>query len=159
MSAGVEHTSGELAKQILAQVILELPPTDGEVSGKIVTGAFLATLARSWPHPLNDTGRRGLDALCRKLAVTKQMKRSYDPSWKRALSQEQLEAPYWAALMAVLLAPFQPGSEKPEQHLGDGLKRINAAFEAIDIAQALPGVLHLDQLASWAEARLTETLG
>lgn len=147
------------AAQVFAQITGELPPPRKPQSGVINTGDFITRLAQSWPRPLSVSDRDGMEALCRKLSVTKQVKAAYDATWRRAVTQEEITPAHWSALIALLLAQFQALGETEEYARGTALKRLNAAFAAIDIAGGLPNVPHLPELAWWVEARLAEIVG
>ncbi len=136
-----------------------LPPSPEARDEGISVPAFLSAAIRSWPGPMNAGGEAGLEALCRKLAVAKRVKIAYDSSWKRALSQEDLPIPYWPALIALLLAEFQSNAATLDQVRGVALKRLNAAYSAMEIATALIDVPHLSELARWADVRLTALTG
>jgi hypothetical protein len=84
---------------------------------------------------------------------------SYDNEWRRATDATLLTAQNWPILIALLLAEFKSEEAVSEDSLGLELKRLNAAYMAIDISKGLDDVAHLTELQAWADERLAELAG
>lgn len=138
-------------KQMIDEVTCSAPKPEKFDGNKIDTCEFLVSLARLWPKPLNEKENAGLEALCRKIAVAGKVWSAYSASWKKIDSAEPLPAFCWSVLIAVLLAYCQPGNDTNENIRGMALKRLNAAFSAIDLAKNFGDVPHLTNLTSVAE--------
>lgn len=140
------------------RLLADLPLESALDEDAIDTGVFIAVRLRDWDKALTEADRQGLDALCRKLSVTKQVKKVYERKWGRPLSQDQLDVRFWPALIAVLLlrSPSEPHSFGNRD--GFDLKRINAACEALDIAEEILEDREFDQLSEFLRDRLSEVL-
>ena len=143
---------------LIKQILEEFPVTDQPDESEINTGEFIVSLLRTWPGSIGETGRSGLEELCRKLAVTNQVKTTYDATWRRATDRENLALPYWPALIAALLCTFVESEESEEYTKGRALKRLNGAYQALGIAGQISGVAHLQELSAWADRRLPQVL-
>ena len=146
-------------REVLLRKIIEatLPPESPV--GPNDTVSFLIGIAAAWPGPITSDQRSGLEAMCRKLAVTRKVLQSYDAEWKRATDNRPLTAQQWGIVIAVLLAEYKDEEAAAEYALGMELKRLNAAYIAIDIAGSLKDVPYLMEVESWAAERLSELTG
>ena len=150
--------SQERYEQVLQRLIGETPPPDSS-GGFGSTVRLLVAIGAAWPGPLSSDLSVGLEAICRKLAVTGKVLMSYDNEWRRATDATLLTAQNWPILIALLLAGFKSEEAVSEDSLGLELKRLNAAYMAIDISKGLDDVAHLTELQAWADERLAELAG
>ena len=150
--------SQERREQILHRLINETTPPEPS-GGPNSTVRLLVEIGAAWPGPLSSDLGVGLEAICRKLAVTGKVAMSYDDDWRRATDVTPLTAQNWPALIALLLAEFKTEEGVSGDSLGLELKWLNAAYMAIDIAVGLDDVAHLTELRTWADERLTELAG
>ena len=91
---------------------------------------FASRLVRERPDRLDVEAREGLDALCRKIDIVRQVRVAYDASWKKATDKTPLPLEHWPALVAALLLAADRCKREPDGK-GQNLKLINAAFNAI----------------------------
>ena len=129
------------------------------ICGPNDTISFLVRLTAASPGTITSEQRSGLDALCRKLAITQKVLQSYDATWTRATDPRLLASQHWTVLIAALLTEYEDEERPGEYTLGMELKRLNAAYIAIAIAGTLEDVPYLYELESWAEERLSELTG
>ena len=100
-----------------------------------------------------------LDILCRKLSVHHIVRTSYDIQWQLAINRAPLPIEWWP-LMLFLLLGKRISESTDENAYGLTLKRINAAFTGIDVAQEL-GMAQskLQKLKRLAEQHLYDLAG
>ena len=155
---GPEMSESKDRHEEIFRRIVEAVPVHQPSEGANDTVDLLIAIGAAWPGPLSSELEAGLDALCRKLAVTRKVMRSYGLGWNRAIDTEPLPDRYWEMLIAVLLARFGH-EEASEYKLGIELKRLNAAYMAIDITKGLDWAPDLKEIESWAGERLDELTG
>jgi hypothetical protein len=152
------NEDASLEARLIKQILEHSPVTEQPGDSEINTGAFIVGLLQAWPGPVGEMGRRGLEELCRKLAVTNQVKTAYDATWRQATEREDLPPTYWPALIAVLLSSFADAEDHEEYSKGRALKRLNGAYQALDLAREISGVSHIEELSAWADQRLPQVL-
>lgn len=145
-------------RQILTTILEDIPKPIPPSPNGFNTGAFLTQLVRSWPRPLNQKDADGLEALCKKVAVAKKIWAVYDPGWKKSAAPEPLPTPLWSLLIATLLAYGRGGDNKNAMARGIALKRINTAFQALDLANTQEPCPCLPELKTLAQICLDEIL-
>ena len=85
-----------------------------------------------------------------KIAVARQVWAEYDASWKKLRNSSPLPDTDWGLLIAVLLAYAIPNGGNTGITRGMELKNLNAAMQAIDVADERLSVPHLDVLRQQA---------
>ncbi len=142
----VEH----LIQDALADIEPVLP-SDSQCARSIHTLAVLAEVAHAWPRPLSREHRNQLEAICRKLAITRTLLARYDEHWRPTCDKTPLPEKTWTLAAATLLA----WSQVPEQLGPDGgglaVKLLNAALSAIEACSTIP-----EPLRAQAEVQLDE---
>lgn len=130
----------------------ELPDPDPTVKS---TPRVMVKLAAAVSGPLDATARGDLEAICRKVHVGRDVLDQYDLDWRRRPDATALAAPFWSLMIWVLLA-FAEHHAEAEESAGDtrglGLKCVNAALAALDLAEARGDGEHLPRLRGWASA-------
>lgn len=119
---------------------------------------FLGRLVRERPDRLDEAAREGLDALCRKVDIVRQVRFAYDESWKKATDKTPLPLEHWPALVAALLLAADRSKQEPDGK-GKALKLINAAFNAIALYRDRakePEPPFLAPLKDWAARSLDD---
>lgn len=139
---------------MLAAVRQDVPPPAPSGSGTIDTVEFLLSLAGAWPAAPDPRSVGGLDALARKLSVAREILAAYGPGWSRPASPEPLAPPAWALLVAVLVAYARDDRPDDPDTRGVALKRLNAAFTALDLGAARGQIPRRLALAAWTQERL-----
>jgi hypothetical protein len=91
-----------------------------------------------------------LDVLSKKIAVDKNVLAWYDPDWKKPKSPQALNPAYWSLFTALLIAKSWERKDVQEQ-FGTALKRINTAFQTLDITRGMVGIVHHSLLEDWAK--------
>lgn len=116
--------------ELLRSVQAECPALGSPDPQTLAVPHVLVELAGAWPGPLTGDHRAYIDALCRKLAVTRGVSAAYNRDWTKRANDPPLPATYRLLLLAVLLA----WSETPETMGPDGrglaLKCLNGALTA-----------------------------
>ncbi len=131
-------------------------PTALANGNKTVT--FVGRLVRERPDQLDEATREGLDALCRKVDIVRQVWVAYDASWKKATDKTPLPLEHWPALVAALLLAADRCKQESDGK-GQSLKLINAAFNAITLYQDRakdPEPPFLVALKDWAARSLAD---
>jgi hypothetical protein len=126
-------------------------PSDSLPKGSIHTASVLADLGRAWPRPLSRDSRDQLEAICRKLAITRTLLVRYDEHWKPTGNKTPLPEKEWTLAVATLLAWSQAPGQLGPDGAGLALKLLNAALSAIDACPTIP-----EPLRAQAEAQLDE---
>lgn len=111
-------------------------------------------------NPLDAGPRESLEWLCRKIQVGKRVAESYQAGWKKNPGAKDLAVDLWPSLIGLLLDYAEAGDmnnpDAPEEQRGLGLKFLNAAAAAIDLAEKA-GANDLDDAKSRTD-RLFEEL-
>jgi len=122
------------------------------------TITFVGRLVRERPDRLDEAAREGLDALCRKVDIVRQVRVAYDESWKKAADMTPLPLEHWPALVAALLLAADRSTREPDGK-GKALKLINTAFNAITLYRDRakdPEPPFLAALEDWAARSLDD---
>ena len=125
-------------------------------SADISTADELLRLGQSWPTVAPETQTGVLDPLCRKIAIAGKVWATYEHDWRKKKNSAPLPDSEWPLLIVVLLAYATPNSESDGASRGIELKNLNAALQAIDIAEARSGISHLDVLREQANELVQE---
>ena len=119
---------------LLEELLANLPNNQEHIGGGINVPGFISDLARKWPAPLDPQDEKGLDALSRKVDISKKVWRAYDADWRKPSVHETLSPPFLTLLIAILIVYSMPGENSPMEK-GKGLKRINTALNALDLCE------------------------
>ena len=95
---------------------------------------FLSGIMSNESYPSNTSEHEFLDVICRKLSIHRIVRTSYDIQWQRAIKKTPLAVEWWPLMLFLLLGKHVSGSPSEDAY-GIALKRINAAFVGIDVAQ------------------------
>ena len=144
-------SSPSRAEHELAAVLADLPELSRTDPQGRQTAGVLVELAQAWPGPLGERDRKDLEALCREIAVRGNVFRVYERDWNKVAGADGLRPAWWPLLIAVLLAWSQAGEDGDPDARGLGLKSLNAALGALDMADSRRDVAHLLALRSWCE--------
>jgi hypothetical protein len=150
-------TSSEFQPEEMLDMALEAL---GEVSGTVEDNAVdtttaLVRLAKSWREEISEDDKSDLNAICKKIHISSKVRAFYKRGWRPDKQAEPLPPESWALLIADLLAYSIP-QDSEEESKGFALKNLNAAFAALDLADKIKSVEHLQKLKAWAE-HLLET--
>ena len=160
-----KNRSSQIEIVVPAFVTKELNPT---IANSLATSkstnendvtVFLSRIMSNKSYPSNTSEHEFLDVICRKLSVHQIVRTSYDLQWQRAIKKTPLAVEWWPLMLFLLLG--KRISEDPDENdYGIMLKRINAAFTGIDVAQEL-GMAQskLQKLKRLAEQHLYELTG
>lgn len=140
------NQQNEKTKEIFATVLQDIPNHQKCMNEEIDTATFLTNLAYDWPLFIDAEQKRGLAAICRSISVSKDVKANYNFNWTRASNREPLKPKYWPVMIAVLSAQFEDKVTHDNESKGQQLKRLNAAFTAIDLAEEFDDIPHLPEL-------------
>ena len=111
---------------------------------------------------MDEVSRRNLEALCREIAVTKQVLRFYGPNWNKPDERELLPTAWWPLLAAVFLAYGSDVDHADEDTRAVALKNLNAGLMTLDIIENMLDVAQLSALRAqscdileriWCEGR------
>ena len=122
----------------------------GSSPERIVLAEVLVRVARCWEDATPELSKSDLEALCRKLCVTKTLKEFYGSGWRKDPSAPALPASLWPLVIAVLLAYSVESEGAEQEERGTALKCLNASLVAIDVA----GTSVTEELRSWSTARV-----
>lgn len=143
------------AEQVLGAILAELPEPHGPVVTDIRhrrTALVLGRLAKTPPESISENDRADLHALCRKIAVSKDVLDEYDEDWKATPGAAPLGDPLRALLIGVLLKHAGVCDSEDEPARGLRFKCLNAALSALDrySASAASSLVHLSVLRELA---------
>ena len=120
---------------------------------------FLSRIMSNKPYQSNTSEHEFLDVICRKLSIHRIVRTSYDLQWQHAIKKTPLAVEWWPLMLFLLLDKHVYGSAN-EDSQGITLKRTNAAFVGIDVAQELgvagSKLLKLKNLAEQQLCALTD---
>jgi len=151
------ETRDSQALGLLETVLRELPESCESEDGCIDTTAMLTRLAKCSPNTITENDCQDLHMLCRQIAVPKKVLRAYRSDDRKTTQGEPLPTVYWPLLISVLLMYAEQGSEGNPRDRGLAYKCLNAALQALDMAEGLENVPHLAELRARAE-RITENV-
>lgn len=144
---------------ILEVLLRDLPEPAEPTPGYVDIANLLFHLANRWPEPPGENEYQDLHMLCRQIAVPKKVLQVYRLDDRKTTQGELLAGEYWPLLIAVLLAYAEQVSEYDPQACGFTYKCLNAALQALDLAEGIedrvplaasPPVSHLASLRTWA---------
>jgi hypothetical protein len=145
---------------LLASLDARLPAGSDWPARGNVTMDLVAHLLRRRPRCLDGPLRAGLDALCRKVDVLREVRVAYDERWEKATDRRPLPPEDWPGLAAALLSAAELSRAAGAEERGRSLKLLNSAHNAIDLcAQRGSPSPWLDPLRERASRALRETLG
>lgn len=151
--SGVTTTQAD-SRDVLERIRCDTPVAPIELDGVKATASALHMLARRKLDVVDDDDRRALNAFCRDLAIRSSVFESYGPDWSPRADRIPLPPTYWPLLIAVLIGCAD--STFP-QDTGDrrlGVKCLNAALSALDVAGAMPDVADLSPLRTLTDSLL-----
>lgn len=142
---------------LLGELLANLPNNQEHIGGGINVSGFISDLARKWPAPLDPPDEKGLEALSRKVDISKKVWRAYDADWRKPSVHETLSPSFLTLLTAILIVYSMPNDNSPMDK-GKGLKRVNTALNALDLCQDNSFIYEREKLAACANSLIEAIL-
>ncbi len=120
----------------------------------------LADVAANWPIDGVALQQDLLDPLCRKIAVARRVWSSYDKNWGKVRGVSELASDQWPLMIGVLLV-CADGKEAKKAGIGIGnrLKNLNGALQAIELKSSAAKLLFLPELNKCAASIIDQIEG
>lgn len=129
--------SSAQAEELLATVRRDSPEPPAASGGFISIARILLDFADAETGERKERFRRDLEMICHKVAVAKKVLAVYDADWKKTADATPLQTEYWPLLIAVLLVRATHCTRPNYDHRGLGLKCLNSALIALDLAESM----------------------
>ncbi len=148
--------SSAQAEELLVSVRRDSPEPPAASGGFISIARILLDFADAETGERKERFRRDLEMICHKIAVAKRVLALYDSDWKKTADTTPLQAKHWALLIAVLLVQATHGTRPDCHHHGLGLKCLNSALIALDLAESFDDMKFRPELHDCAGSILAE---